>query len=87
VPWAEFRTAFRDHHMSAGTMRRKLAEFLELHQGNRTIFDYTQEFNNLAQYGGHHVDTDQMKGAHYLATGSPYPLLEPVIQLASECRH
>jgi hypothetical protein len=25
VPWGEFRAAFRDHHLSAGTMRRKLA--------------------------------------------------------------
>jgi hypothetical protein len=30
VPWGEFRTAFRGHHLSAGTMRRKLAEFLDL---------------------------------------------------------
>jgi hypothetical protein len=44
-----------------GTMHRKLAEFLDLHQGNRSIYEYTQEFNNLAQYGGHHVDTDVKK--------------------------
>jgi hypothetical protein len=25
VPWGEFRTAFRGHHLLAGTMRRKLA--------------------------------------------------------------
>jgi hypothetical protein len=30
VPWGEFRTAFRGHHLSAGTMHRKLAEFLDL---------------------------------------------------------
>jgi hypothetical protein len=61
VPWGEFRTAFRDHHLSAGTMRRKLVEFLELQQGNRSVYEYIQEFNNLAQYGIHHVDTDVKK--------------------------
>jgi hypothetical protein len=61
VPWSEFRVAFRGHHLSAGTMRRKLAEFLDLHQGNHSIYEYIQEFNNLAQYGSHHVDTDAKK--------------------------
>jgi hypothetical protein len=42
-------------------MRHKLAEFLDLHQGNRSIYEYIQEFNNLAQYGSHHVDTDVKK--------------------------
>jgi hypothetical protein len=42
-------------------MRRKLIEFLDLHQRNRSIYEYTQEFNNLAQYGGHHVDTNVKK--------------------------
>jgi hypothetical protein len=61
VSWGEFRTAFRGHHLSPGTMRRKLAEFLDLHQGNRSIYEYIQEFNNLAQDGSHHVDTDAKK--------------------------
>jgi hypothetical protein len=30
VSWDEFRVAFRGHHLSAGTMRRKLSEFLDL---------------------------------------------------------
>jgi hypothetical protein len=42
-------------------MRHKLVEFLDLHQGNRSIYEYIQEFNNLARYGGHHVDTDAKK--------------------------
>jgi hypothetical protein len=61
VAWDEFRIAFRGHHLSAGTVRRKLIEFLELHQENHSVYEYTQEFNNLAQYGGHHVDTDAKK--------------------------
>jgi hypothetical protein len=39
-------------------MCRKLTEFLDLRQGNRSVYEYIQEFNNLAQYGSHHVDTD-----------------------------
>jgi hypothetical protein len=42
-------------------MCRKLAKFLDLHQGNHSIYEYTQEFNNLAQYRGHYVDTDPKK--------------------------
>jgi hypothetical protein len=61
VSWGEFCTAFHGHHLSAGTMRHKLAEFLDLHQGNRSVNEYIQEFNNLAQYMSHHVDTDAKK--------------------------
>jgi hypothetical protein len=61
VPWGEFHAVFRGHHLSAGTMRRKLAEFLDLHQGNRSVYEYIQDFNNLAWCGGHHVDTDAKK--------------------------
>jgi hypothetical protein len=61
VPWGEFRAAFRDHHLSAGTMHHKLAEFLDLHQGNHSVYEYIQEYNNLAQYRSHHVDTDAKK--------------------------
>jgi hypothetical protein len=42
-------------------MRRKLAEFLDLRQGNCSVYEYIQEFNNLVQYGSQHVDTDAKK--------------------------
>jgi hypothetical protein len=29
------------------------------------VYDYTQEFNNLAQYRGHHVDSDAKKAELY----------------------
>jgi hypothetical protein len=48
VVWNEFHVAFCGHHLLAGTMRRKLVEFLELRQGNHSVYEYTQEFNNLA---------------------------------------
>jgi hypothetical protein len=52
VLWGEFRAAFRGHHLPTGTMRCKIVEFLDLHQGNHPVYEYIQEFNNLAQYMG-----------------------------------
>jgi hypothetical protein len=46
-------------------MRRKLTEFLDLRQGNRSVYEYCQEFNHLAQYGAHHVDTDEKKAEFF----------------------
>jgi hypothetical protein len=38
---------------------------MELRQGNRSMYEYTQEFNNLAQYGEHLVDSDAKKAELY----------------------
>jgi hypothetical protein len=40
VPWGEFRTAFCAHNLCAGLLHSKLKEFLDLEQGNRSVFDY-----------------------------------------------
>jgi hypothetical protein len=48
VAWDEFCVASRGHYLLAGTIRCKLAEFLELRQWNHSMYDYIQEFNNLA---------------------------------------
>jgi hypothetical protein len=42
-------------------MDRKLNEFLALAQGNQTVLQYAQAFNDLYQYAGYHVDTDEKK--------------------------
>jgi hypothetical protein len=65
VPWGEFCTTFRAHHLSMGLLRSKLKEFLDLEQGNHSVFDYTRQFNTLAQYGTYHVDTDEKKAKLY----------------------
>jgi hypothetical protein len=67
VPWGEFRTAFRVHHLSVGLLSSKLNEFLDLQQGNHSVFDYMRQFNTLAQYGTYHVDTDEKKANLYRA--------------------
>ena len=61
----EFKIAFRDHHIPAGLLDRKLNEFLALTQGTRTVVKYAQAFNQLCQYAGHHADTDAKKREHF----------------------
>jgi hypothetical protein len=61
VEWREFKAAFRGHHIPAGIMDRKLNEFLALTQGNRTVLQYSQAFNDLCRYAGYHADTDEKK--------------------------
>jgi hypothetical protein len=61
VEWREFKAALRGHHIPAGIMDHKLNEFLALTQGNRTVLQYAQAFNDLCQYAGYHADTDEKK--------------------------
>jgi hypothetical protein len=58
VSWDEFCTAFREHHILAGIMCRKLREFLNLQQGTNSVYEYIKKFDYLTQYSTHHVDTD-----------------------------
>jgi hypothetical protein len=65
LPWGEFRTAFCAHHLCTGLLHSKLKEFRDLEQGNRSVFDYTRQFNTLSQYGAYHIDTDEKKANLY----------------------
>jgi hypothetical protein len=82
VPWGEFHTAFRAHHLSVGLLRSKLKGFLHLEQGNHSVFDYTRQFNTLAQYGTYHIDTDEKKANLYRA-GLTIHLQERLVHLSS----
>jgi hypothetical protein len=42
-------------------MRKKRQEFMDLKQGGRSVYDYSKQFNHLAQYALDQVDTDKMK--------------------------
>jgi hypothetical protein len=46
-------------------LRSKLKEFLDLEQENHSVFNYTRQFNTLAQYGLYHIDTDEKKANFY----------------------
>jgi hypothetical protein len=61
VTWEEFKTAFRGHHIPIGILDRKLNEFLALTQGTCTVLQFAQAFNDLCQYAGYHVDSDEKK--------------------------
>jgi hypothetical protein len=79
IPWGEFRTAFCAQHLSASLLCRKLKEFLNLEQGNRSMLDYTRQFNTLAQYGSYHVDTDDKK-ANLFHEGLAIQLQDRLVQ-------
>jgi hypothetical protein len=71
VPWAEFRTAFRGHHIPMGLMARKLQEFLYLQQGLSSVYEYSKKFNHLSLYGSYHADTDEKKMSLFCQGLSP----------------
>jgi hypothetical protein len=48
VSWAEFREAFRGHHIPASLMACKLQEFLHLQQGSGSVYEYNKWFNHLS---------------------------------------
>jgi hypothetical protein len=48
VPWTEFHSAFRTHHIPAGVMRKKRQKFMDLKQGRWSMHDYSKLFNHLA---------------------------------------
>jgi hypothetical protein len=58
---------FYARHLSVGLLRSKLKEFLDLEHGNHSVFDYTRQFNTLAQYGTCNVDTYEKKANLYCA--------------------
>jgi 4-diphosphocytidyl-2C-methyl-D-erythritol kinase len=65
-----------------GLLRSKLKEFLDLEQGNYSIFDYTRQFNTLAKYGTYHIDTDEKKANLYHA-GLTIHLQERLVHLSN----
>jgi hypothetical protein len=66
VLWTEFREAFRAYYISAGVMRKKRQEFMDLKQGGRFVHDYFKQFNNLAQYAPDQVDIDEKKKDRFM---------------------
>jgi hypothetical protein len=63
-------------------LRSKLKEFLDLEQGNHSVFNHMRQFNTLAQYGTYHVDTDEKKANLYRA-GLTIHLQERLVHLSS----
>jgi hypothetical protein len=66
VQWAEFHEAFRAQHIPVGIMKSKHGEFLDLQQGNKSVYAYSKMFNHLAQYASEQVDTDEKKTYQFM---------------------
>jgi hypothetical protein len=65
-----------------GLLCSKLKEFLDLEQGNCSVFNYTRQFNTLAQYDTYHVDTYEKK-ANLYSVGLTIHLQEHLVHLSS----
>ena len=61
ITWKEFVKEFRCYHIPSATMKRKVDEFRELQQGNKSVKEYTYEFMELARYAPEEVDDDEKK--------------------------
>jgi hypothetical protein len=69
--WAEFETAFREHHVPQGLIQLKEDEFRELTQDRRSVSEYVHKFTELARYAPDDVNTEVKKMARFLKGLSP----------------
>lgn len=61
IPWQEFKDAFHKAHVPIGVLASKCREFLALKQRGLTVTEYLHQFNYLARYAPHEVDTEAKK--------------------------
>jgi hypothetical protein len=64
--WAEFETAFQEHHVPQGIVQLKEDEFHELTRGGRSVSEYVHKFTELARYAPGNVITEAKKMARFL---------------------
>jgi hypothetical protein len=53
-------------HIPAGIMKGKHREFMDLQQGDQSVYIYSKLFNHLTQYDIEQVDTDEKKKYHFM---------------------
>jgi hypothetical protein len=71
VVWDQFKEAFRVQFIPPGLMAIKHTEFMKLTQGNKSLTEYLQAFNNLVRYAPEFVDTNAKKIASFKKGLSP----------------
>ncbi|XP_070004631.1 uncharacterized protein [Nicotiana sylvestris] len=69
--WSEFPDAFIDHFLSAETRAARSAEFENLRQGNRSVWEYHMEFARLTKYAIYMLPTMEAK-VHRFVQGLNY---------------
>jgi hypothetical protein len=87
-------------HIPAGIMKSKHRDFMDLQQGNQSVYAYSKMFNHHAQYAAEQIDTDDKKKYHFmnglstklqerLALNADWTLLELVSNaiIADEANH
>jgi hypothetical protein len=65
IAWDQFKMAFHGNYIPLGLMAIKHNEFMRLTQGNKSLTEYLQAFNNLARYATKFVDTNAKKIASF----------------------
>ena len=71
ITWDQFKSAFRGNYIPPSLMAIKHTKFMKLTQGNKSLNEYLQAFNNLARYATEFVDTDAKKIASFKRGLSP----------------
>jgi hypothetical protein len=61
ITWDQFKVAFHGNYIPLGLMAMKHTKFMRLTQGNKSLIEYLQAFNNIARYATEFVDTDAKK--------------------------
>jgi hypothetical protein len=64
--WDDFVKLFREHHIPQQVMTRKLQEFIDIRQGNLTVGEYLEKFNELARYAPEECKDDAKKQFYFL---------------------
>ena len=65
MTWIAFKERFLAKYFPLVERNLKKKEFIELTQGNRTVQEYTMQFERLSQFAYHMVDTPAKKNEQY----------------------
>jgi hypothetical protein len=71
INWDQFKDAFHGNYIPLGLKAMKHTEFMKLTQGNKSLIEYLQAFNNLVRYATEFVDIDAKKIASFKRGLSP----------------
>ena len=61
MPWVAFKARFLEKYFSEEERDQEEKNFLSLIQGNRTVREYTTQFERLSRFAQHMIDTPQRK--------------------------
>ena len=61
ITWNNFKERFRNSFIPDGLIQLMKDKFRDVKQGNKTVYEYLEEFNELARYAPEEIDTDVKK--------------------------